>query len=84
MGPVGHWTLLMWLHHVFCPPVLVLLHAQCLKESHWCQGRACIWLWLPQGGSWCTVVFSRFQPLDSRDFAGYFGGFGLTQVSAPL
>lgn len=81
MGLVGRWALPSWLYHVPCT-MLVLLHAQCLEESHWCRGSICIWLWLPQGGFWCTEVFSRFQPLDSRDFAGifagYFGGFGLT------
>lgn len=39
MGLVGRWALLMWLHHVSCPPVLLLLRAQCLKEPHWCQGQ---------------------------------------------
>lgn len=41
------------------------------------------WLSVPWGG-----FLLRSQHLDSRDFnwdfVGYFGGFGLTQVSGPL
>lgn len=37
--------------------VLVLLHAQHWRESCRCQGSACVWLRLPQGGSRCTRVF---------------------------
>lgn len=89
VGLVGHWALLVWLHRVSCPPLLVLLHAQCLKESHWCQGQqqyvvavaAPEWLLVHRG--FLEVLAVGFEGF-CWDFAGYFGGFGLTQFSGLL